>query len=292
MIKCKTMRSGFVSILGRPNVGKSTLLNNLIGTKISSVTPKPQTTRHKILGILTKDDFQIVFLDTPGIFKPSYELQKVMVKTALSTIEEADLVILLVEPFRVEDELLKKIEKPVILAINKVDLVEKKTLLPLMDEYQKFKQIKEIIPISALYSQGLDDLIETIVKYIPDHEPFYPKDMLSDRQERFFVSEIIREKIFLLYRKEVPYATSVVVDEFREKEGAKDYIRAVIYVEKPSEKAILIGNKGRALKKVGEDARKDIEKFTGRPCYLDLWVKVKKGWRRDTNEIRRFGYGL
>ena len=286
------MRSGFVSILGRPNVGKSTLLNNLIGTKISSVTPKPQTTRHKILGILTKDDFQIVFLDTPGIFKPSYELQKVMVKTALSTMEETDLVILLVEPFRLEDELLKKMEKPVILAINKVDLVGKKTLLPLIGEYQKFKQINEIIPISALYSKGLDDLLEIVIKYIPESEPFYPEDMLSDRQERFFVTEIIREKIFLLYRKEVPYATSVVIDEFTEREGAKDYIRAVIYVEKSSEKAILIGDKGRALKKVGEDARKDIEKFIGRPCYLDLWVKVKKGWRRNANEIRRFGYGV
>jgi len=288
----QTMRSGFVSILGRPNVGKSTLLNNLIGIKISSVTPKPQTTRHKILGILTKDDFQIVFLDTPGIFKPSYELQKVMVKTALSTMEETDLVILLVEPFRLEDELLKKMEKPVILAINKVDLVGKETLLPLIGEYQKFKQINEIIPISALYSKGLDDLLEIVIKYIPESEPFYPEDMLSDRQERFFVTEIIREKIFLLYRKEVPYATSVVIDEFTEREGAKDYIRAVIYVEKSSEKAILIGDKGRALKKVGEDARKDIEKFIGRPCYLDLWVKVKKGWRRNANEIRRFGYGV
>jgi GTP-binding protein Era len=288
----QTMRSGFVSILGKPNVGKSTLLNNLIGTKISSVTPKPQTTRHKILGILTKGDFQIVLLDTPGIFKPVYELQKVMVKTALSSIEEADLIILLVEPFGLEEDLVKKIDKPIILAINKVDLVAKKKLLPIIDEYQKFEQVKEIVPISALYSRGLDDLIETVVKYLPEGEPFYPDDMLSDRQERFFVAEIIREKIFLLYRKEVPYATSVEIDEFTERDGAKDYIRAVIYVEKPSEKAILIGDKGRALKKVGEDARKDIEKFIGRPCYLDLWVKVKKGWRRDAHAISKFGYGV
>lgn len=285
------MKSGFVSILGRPNVGKSTLLNKLLDTKLATVTPKPQTTRHKILGIWSTDEFQIVFVDTPGIFKPNYTLQKVMVKTAYSTLGGADLVILLTEPSEFEDEILKRIDKPTIVAINKIDLLKDKAkLLTLINEYKNYKVVQEIIPISVLSDKGMDQLKEALIKFLPEGEPYYPEDYLSDRTERFFVSEIIREKIFLLYGEEVPYASSVVIDEFKERPEHKHFIRAIVYVEKPSEKGILIGKNGEALKKVGMEARKDIEAWLEHPVYLELWVKVRKGWRRNIKDIKEFGY--
>ncbi|MDI6840115.1 MAG: GTPase Era [bacterium] len=284
------MKSGFVAIIGRPNVGKSTILNKFLGTKLVSVTPKPQTTRHRILGILNSNSYQIVFIDTPGIFKPSYMLQKVMVKNALSTLKDADLVLLVVEPFEFEDDIIKRIDKPAVIAINKIDLLkDKQKLLPLMDRYNEFKFVKEIIPVSALYD-SLDTLKNTLVHLLVEGEPYYPPDFLSDRSERFFVSEIIMEKIFILYGEEIPYASTVVIDEFKEREDKKYFIRATIYVEKPSEKAILIGKGGNAIKRVGIKARQEIEQRLGHPIYLELWVKEREGWRRSLNDIREFGY--
>ncbi len=285
------MKSGFVTIVGRPNVGKSTLMNFLLGMKLSAVTPKPQTTRHKIVGILNREDAQIIFVDTPGIFKPSYELQKIMVKTAFEALEGVDIVILMVEPFQFEDELLQKLkEHNVIVAINKIDLMKRKeSLLPLIESYSKYEWVKEVVPISALYGTNIDDLLNVIIKYLPEREPYYPEDQVSDRDERFFVAEIIREKIFKLYGQEVPYASTVVIDEFQEKPG-KYYIKATIYVETEGEKAILIGKDGRAIKKLGIEARRDIEIFLNHPVYLELWVKVKKGWRKNKFLLKQFGY--
>ncbi len=286
------MKSGFVSILGRPNVGKSTILNQLLRTKLVAVTSKPQTTRHKIIGILNEDSCQIIFLDTPGIFKPSYRLQKIMVKKAYSSIDDADCIIHIVEPFEFEDEILKNIKKPTVLVINKVDLVKKKEFaLPLIDRYKEFKFVKEVITSIASQGLGIEEIKEAVIKLLPEGERYYPEDMLSDRNERFFVSELIREEIFNSYGEEIPYASSVSIDEFKEREP-KHFIRAIIYIERGSEKAILIGKDGRALKKVGMNARKNIENFLNHPVYLELWVKVREKWRRNLNDIKEFGYEI
>jgi len=288
------MKVGYVAILGRPNVGKSTLLNRLLGNKLVAVSPKPQTTRHKIRGILTTKDYQIVFLDTPGILEPRYTLHKVMLDSALSALNEADVPILMVEPFGIDMDVVDKVGKagkPTVIVINKVDLAkDPEGLKNLIEEYKKFDFVKDVVPISALYSVGLAKLIEVIVSLLPEGEILYPEDMISDYPERFFVGEIIREKIFHLYRQEVPYATAVVVEDFIEREKGKYYIRAVIYVERESEKKILIGKGGQKLKQLGQQARKDIEAFINHPVYLELWVKVKKDWRRDPTFLQRFSY--
>ena len=293
----ENFRAGYVALVGRPNVGKSTLLNALLGTKLAITSPKPQTTRHKILGVLTGVDYQIVFLDTPGLIQPQYELQNVMVKAAKTAIEDADVITLMVEASdtqnRVDLEILeqmKSINKPLLLVINKIDLIHKDALLPLIDAYSKAYAFSEIIPISALELDGLDDLKHALREALPVHPPYYPEDYLTEHSERFFVSEIIREKIFYLYGEEIPYSTTVEITEFKEKTGRKDYIHATIYVEKDSQRAILIGKKGQALKRVGSLAREDIEQFLGRPVYLDLWVKVREKWRRNPAAIRQFGY--
>lgn len=285
------MKSGFVAIVGRPNVGKSTLLNSLLGTKLVAVTPKPQTTRHNILGILSEHDYQIIFTDTPGIFESSYELQKVMIKHALSAIKDNDLTLLVVEPFSLDTEMVEKMERATILAINKIDLLkDRKLLLPLINKYKDFKLVQEIVPISALHSEGLDSLKQEIINFLPEQEPYYPTDILSDKPEKFFVSEMIREKIFLFYGQEIPYASTVVIEEFKERERGKFFIRATIYVERQSERAIILGKKGEAIKRVGIEARKEIEQLLNHPVYLELWVKVSKKWRRDPRAIREFGY--
>jgi GTP-binding protein Era len=285
------MKSGFVAIVGRPNVGKSTLLNKFLGTKLVAVTPKPQTTRHNILGILSESDYQIIFTDTPGIFKPSYALQKVMVNRAISTLKDTDITLLLVEPFTFEEELVNKLSSPTVLAINKIDLLkDRKKLLPLIDKYKDFKLIQEIVPISALYGEEVERLKNVLIKLLPEQESYYPGDILSDKPERFFVSEIIREKIFLSYGQEIPYSTTVVIDEFKERERGKYFIRAIIYVERRSEKSIIIGKKGKAIREVGVSARKEIERMINHPVYLELWVKVRKGWRRDLQALKEFGY--
>jgi GTP-binding protein Era len=285
------MKSGFVAIVGRPNVGKSTVLNRLLGTDLVAVSPRPQTTRHKILGILNESDCQIVFTDTPGIFNPSYDLQRVMVKRALSTLGDNDITLLVVEPFTFESEMVEKMERATILAINKIDLLkDRKKILPLMNRYKDIKIVQEIVPISALRGEEVDTLKQVLMKFLPEQEPFYPTDILSDRPEKFFVAEIIREQVFLLYGQEIPYASTVVIDEFKEREHSKHFVRAIIYIERQSERAIIIGKNGEAIKRVGVEARKKIEQMLDHPVYLELWVKVRKGWRRDLRDIREFGY--
>jgi len=294
------VKVGYVGIIGRPNVGKSTLINNFLKFKLSIISPKPQTTRHKILGVLTGEHYQVIFLDTPGfIDKTKYELHKIMTRRALETIDDADLIILIVEPYEPEEgdliliDELKKRSKSTILAINKVDRVKKLELLPLIENYSKLYSFLEIIPISALKLINTDVLLEKIIENLKEGEPFYPDDMLTDRPERFFVAEIIREKLFNFFGEEIPYATAVTIDEFREgdeEKGEKDYIRVVIYVEKDSQKAIVIGKGGKALKKVGTAARKEIEAFLRRPVFLEIWVKTKPKWRKDLRLIKELGY--
>ncbi len=292
----KGFKSGYVAILGRPNVGKSTLLNQMLKVKLSIVTPKPQTTRKKVLGILNGENYQIVFIDTPGIIDPKYNLQKVMMKYVRHAIEDADVVLYMVDaaaPRQNFDEVaehLKGVSKPVVLVLNKVDLIKKDQLLPMIDAYRQVHEFQAIIPISALKGDGVDRVIEELVKLLPEGHPYYPSDYVTPEQERFFVAEIIREKIFLLYGEEIPYSTHVEIEEFKERPGHKDYIRAVIYVEKNSQKGILIGKQGQALKRVGQLAREEIEAFLGRPVYLELFVKVNEDWRKSDTKIRRLGY--
>jgi GTP-binding protein Era len=294
-------RAGYVAIIGEPNVGKSTLMNSLLEQKISIVTAKPQTTRRRTLGILNGEGYQAIFLDTPGILKPKYLLQKAMVETAYSAIDDADIVFLMIEagfPEIEHDEKrelvlssVKRAEKPSFLLINKIDLVPKAGLLPIIDRYSKLSLFKEIIPISALNHENLDDLKETLIRYLPVGEPYFPQDAITDQPERFFVAELIREKVFEKYRDEIPYSTEVEVVEFKEREGMKDFISAEISVERDSQKGILIGKGGTALKQVGELARKEIEEFLGRSVFLEVRVKVRRDWRRDERWLKRLGYG-
>ncbi|MEA3431436.1 MAG: GTPase Era [candidate division WOR-3 bacterium] len=286
------MKSGFCAILGRANVGKSTFLNRVLAKKLCAISDKPQTTRHRILGILTDENSQIVFVDTPGVIKPYYELQKVMIKTAFSSLAGADVVMVMVEPYIIEEELFHKIKDiPVIVAINKIDLLKKRdSLYSLISRYEEIPDITKICPISALTGEGINTLLDEIRNLLPEGEPFYPEDVLSDRDERFFCSEIIREKLFKTCGKEIPYTAAVVIDEFIEREKGKTYIKAIIYVDKESAKGIIIGKSGEKLKKIGSLARAEIEYFIAKPVYLDLWVKVRKGWRKNINDIREFGY--
>ena len=291
------MKVGYCAISGEPNVGKSTLQNSLLGSKLSIVTPKPQTTRHRISGILTTSEYQIVFLDCPGIIEPHYELQSVMMRRVEQALQDADLIMFMVEatlqPGKREKGIIEKLkdyQKPLFLIINKIDLVKKQDILSLIEAYQKFHNFDEVVPISALTGDGLEILLELVVKCLPSGEPLYPPDQLAEQSERFFVSEIIREKIFLFYGEEIPYSTAVVIDEFIERQGRKDYVKATIYVERKSQKPILIGKRGSALKKVGEAARKEIEEFLGRKVYLELWVKIRKDWRKKPGDIKEFGY--
>lgn len=291
------MKAGYCAISGEPNVGKSTLQNSLLGHKLSIVTPKPQTTRHRVSGILTTSEYQIVFFDSPGIIDPSYELQSVMMKRVEQTLKDADIILFMVEatsrPEGKEEKIIERLRdyhKPLFLVINKIDLVKKYGLLPLIQEYQKIHGFDEVVPISALTGDGLEILLGLIVKGLPPGEPLYPPDQLSDHPERFFTSEIVREKIFLLYGEEIPYSTAVLVDEFVERPGQKDYIKATVFVERDSQKAILIGKGGSSLKRVGEEARREIERFLGREVFLQLWVKTRKNWRKRRSDIKDFGY--
>ena len=299
------MKVGYVAVIGKPNVGKSTLVNSLLRFKLAAVSPKPQTTRCKILGIINDPDAQILLLDTPGIFQKSmYALHEYMLKEARESMKDADVILWVVEPTlpgELEESIaseLKEAKKikdtPVILVINKIDTVNKNALLPIMDMYSKLYDFAEYVPISALKGDGLDILLEQIKKYLPEGEPFYPTDEITDKPLRFIVSEIIREKIFLYYRQEIPYSAAVRVEEFREPEDPSRpiYIRAVIYVEKDSQKGILIGKGGQALKRVGVQARKELELLLNRKVYLELWVKVKRKWRENLGFIRELETGL
>ena len=289
-------RSGYATIIGKPNVGKSTLLNKLLETKISAVTHKPQTTRKKVVAIYNDCNSQIIFLDTPGIFEPNYELQRIMVKIAIHTIDESEVVLYMIDVKHNELdfyilETIKKIKKSVFLIINKIDLVNKNLLLPLITEAKEAFPFKEIIPISALKGLNTKDIISSLKKYLPQEPPLFPLDNISSQPERFFVTEAIREQIFLQYGEEIPYNAAVYIEEFREaKDRKKDYIRAIILVERDSHKKIIIGKKGNAIKNVGISARKNIELFLNRPVFLELFVKTRKKWRQNAIILREIGY--
>lgn len=293
-------RCGYVTIIGEPNVGKSTLMNTLLGQKVSIVTNKPQTTRHRVLGILSGDGHQVIFLDTPGIIKPGYLLQEVMMQFASSAIQDADVLLFMVDAtnpgtgggaaHREAFAKLQGLAKPVLLAINKVDLVEKRDLLPVIDFYAKAYPFREIFPVSAMKADGTAGLLASIVGLLPCHPPFYPADIVSERQERFFVAEIVREKLFQKLKEELPYATTVDVVEFKEREGGKWFVSAEIYVERDSQKGIVIGKGGAMLKEIGRLARKDVEELLQHPVFLELHVRVRPDWRTDPAWLSRLGY--
>ncbi len=291
-------KSGFVSIIGRPNVGKSTLLNAILGEKIAIVSPKPQTTRNRIRGIKNTEDAQIIFLDTPGIHSAKGYLNEFMIKEAISAIEDVDVVVYLVEIAKTlekDDYLiidnLRRIKSPVILGINKTDITRKDNILPLINEYSKLYPFKEIIPISATRSDGIETLLKLVVELLPEGPKYFPEDILTDLPERFIVAEIIREKIFKLTRQEIPYSTAVVVERFKENPKRKIIsISATINVERDSQKGIIIGKGGKMLKDIGTLARIDIEKLLGAKVYLELFVKMKKDWTKDRKLLKEFGY--
>lgn len=289
-------KCGYVAIIGKPNVGKSTLMNSFFHQKLAIVSPKPQTTRHRILGILSGEKHQIIFIDTPGLMKPKYSLQEAMLEAAQKSIRDADLLLVMVSALKVNDrddqiiDSLRDISATKLLVINKIDSIKKALLLPMMDRFRKKEIFQEIIPISALRREGLELLESLILKYLPENSAFYPADMLSDEPERFFVAEIVREQIFRYYGDEIPYATAVHIETFKERSGEKDFIKAVITVEQNSQKGILIGKKGTALKKVGSLARSKIEQFLERPVYLELEVRVRKKWRKKSVYVKELGY--
>jgi GTPase len=292
-------KCGFISILGRPNVGKSTLFNTLLGDKIAIVSEKPQTTRDRILGVKNVDGGQLIFLDTPGIHEGGSKLNERMVTTAVATGRDGDVLLFLVEA---SDPKLKQDQRMManvresrgapLLIINKIDLVRKEKLLPMIDQYQHLHPFKEIIPLSALTREGIDVLIRNILKYLPESDPLYPEDMITDKTERFIVSEMIREKVIQRAYQEIPYSTAVTIESFKEHaEKGLVVIQGTIHVERDSQRKILIGKGGQKLKTVGEAARKDVEVFLGRRVFLELWVKVDKNWTQDPRALDRLGYG-
>ena len=287
-------KSGFVNILGKPNVGKSTLMNALLGEKLSIITPKAQTTRHRILGIANDDNYQIVFSDTPGIIKPGYKLQEHMMGFVKSALEDADLFLLVTEvddDFKDEKTLnkLQKTDIPVLLLINKIDLASQDQVVAKCEQWKRDFPSFLVLPISALNNFNLDQVMRKILEIIPENPPYFPKDDLTDRPMRFFIAEIVREKILLNYQKEIPYSVEVAVEEYKE-EAKIVRIRCVIFVARDSQKGIIIGHKGSALKRIGTQARKDIEDFIGKQAFIDLHVKVSKNWRDDDLQLGRFGY--
>ncbi|MEM6395411.1 MAG: GTPase Era [Bacteroidota bacterium] len=297
-------RSGFVNIIGRPNAGKSTLMNALVGEQMSIITAKPQTTRHRILGLLSGDDFQIVFSDTPGIINdPIYRMQEMMNKAVKSTFEDADIMLYLIdatESYTADEELVHQLrhlddEIPVFLLINKIDRVEEARVNKLIKQFGKWLDIAETFPISALEGTGIDALREAIQAKLPEGPAYYPKDQLTDRPERFFVTEIIREQILEQYHQEIPYSVEVEIETFTEGDQTKSgedltRISAIIYVSRKSQKPIIIGKGGVAIKKLGTNARKRIEDFLQTKVYLELHVKIQDGWRDSDRELKKFGY--
>jgi len=290
----KTTKSGFVVIIGLPNVGKSTLLNQLLGTKVSIVSPKPQTTRFNIKGVLTRDNFQIVFVDTPGIHDAKSLFNQLMVKEALNALQEVDIILWVMDvTHRIPEEekildLIKKANKPTILVLNKIDLIKKQELLPIIDYFSKLHEFHAIIPISALKNDGLDRVLDELVKLLPEGPFYYESHQVTDLPLNLLIAEIIREKIFLLTYQEIPYSTAVKVEEIKE-EPEKNllYIQATIFIERDSQKGIIIGKGGRMLKKIGTLAREELEFLLGKKIYLDLWVKALKDWRERETYIRR-----
>jgi len=295
------MKAGYAAIIGLPNTGKSTLLNSILGQKISITTNKPQTTRKRILGILSGEDFQIVFLDTPGIIKPHYMLQERMMQYVDISVRDADIVVLMIdmendtrgEKFFNQEfvkELMDRNKAHKLLILNKIDKSNEAVMKDIVAYYEKDKRINKIIPISASLGANVDEVVNSIKEQLPDNPKFYPDDNISDENERFFVGEIIREKIFEHYKEEIPYSTEVLIADFKEQENRKDVISAEIVVERESQKGIIIGKRGEAIKRLGEKARIEIEKFLDRPVFLELRVKVRPKWRSDENMLKSFGY--
>lgn len=293
----KGYKSGFVSIIGRPNVGKSTFLNRIIGQKIAIMSDKPQTTRNKIQGVYTENDAQVIFIDTPGIHKPKHKLGEFMVKMAQTTLKEVDIVLFMVnavegfgrgEEFIIEK--LKETKQPVFLVINKIDQLHPEQLLELIDQYRKLHEFAEIVPISALDGNNVDALIGTIKKYLPEGPQYYPENQVTDHPERFIIAELIREKVLHLTREEVPHSVAVVIDAIQKREGGAVYINATIVVERASQKGIIIGKQGKMLKEVGKRARFDIEALLGSKVFLEVWVKVQKDWRNKMSQLRDLGF--
>ncbi len=286
-------KSGFVSIVGKPNVGKSSLMNKLVGENLSIITAKAQTTRHRIMGILNGEDFQIVYSDTPGILEPKYELQEAMMGYVKVSLDDADLILLIVELDEKYDEqlfsLFKTIQTPILLVINKIDKGKGSQVEDKVTYWKSLIAAKEIITVSAKEGTNVGLLLDTIKKYLPEHPGYYPKEELTDRSERFFAAEIIREKILLNYEQEIPYSSEVGIETFKEEE-AIIRIRANIYVERDSQKGILIGKGGSSLKKVGTEAREDLEKFFGKKVFLETHVKVADNWRKQKLKLKQFGY--
>lgn len=294
-------KSGFVSIIGKPNAGKSTLLNTLLGTKLSIVTPKPQTTRKEVVGILTEDNYQIVFLDTPGLLKPRYKLQEAMMEYIPQSLQSADILLFV---FEIDNfikssnplhssilNLIESTELPKIAVLNKIDLCKSKNeIIPYLQTISNLAKFNDIIPISALNKENLQPLLDSILKYLPENEFYYDEESLSTLNNKFFVSEIIREKVFLLTEVEIPYSTEIQIVEFSEREQGKWYISAEIIVGKKSQKQIIIGKNGNLIKQIGQEARFEIEKLLEHPVFLELFVKVRNDWRNNATFLKSFGY--
>ncbi len=288
-------KAGFVNIVGKPNAGKSTLLNQLMGEKLAIVTQKAQTTRHRIFGIYNEEDVQIVFSDTPGVLDPKYELQEKMMGFVKESLQDADVFLFIVdisdksEPSEFLIEKLNKIPIPVLLLINKIDKSNQKEMEAAVEYWHNLLPKAEILPISALNAYNTEYILPKLKSLLPENPPYYDKDQFTDKSERFFVNETVREKILLNYDKEIPYSVEVVTELFKEKEGII-FIDSIIYVERETQKGILIGHKGEAIKKVGTEARLDLEKFFAKKIHLNLFVKVKKDWRKNEKDLKNFGY--
>ncbi|MCZ2490894.1 GTPase Era [Dellaglioa algida] len=293
----KKFHSGFVAILGRPNVGKSTFLNNVMGQKIAIMSDKAQTTRNKIQGIYTTDDAQIVFIDTPGVHKPKSRLGDFMVKSALSTLGEVDAILFMVNAMEKRGpgdnfiiDRLKDTKKPIYLVINKIDQIHPDEILAIVESYRESLDYKEVFPISALKGNNVDELVDSLVGELPEGPQFYPEDQITDHPERFVMGELIREKVLQLTREEVPHSVAVLVEDIKKEDEEKLHISATIIVERPTQKGIIIGKGGKMLKDIGVKARKDIETMMGDRVYLELWVKVQKNWRDKQTDLKAFGY--
>lgn len=297
MQKAGDYKSGFVAVIGRPNVGKSTLVNSLVGQKIAIMSDKPQTTRNRILCVLTLEDAQILFIDTPGIHKPKHRLGEYMVQAAETTLREVDVILFVVDATAEKGpgeqyilERLAKVKTPVILVVNKIDQISKPQVLPIIDQYAQLREFDAVVPISALEKINLDRLVDEVKKHLAPGPKYYPDDMVTDQPERLIIAELIREKALHLTREEIPHAIAVDIEEIVKRPNGDLYIRAVIYVERDSQKGIIIGAGGNMLKEIGRLARVDIEGLLGSKSYLDLWVKVKKDWRNRESILRSLGY--
>lgn len=297
-MKKQAFKSGFVAIVGRPNVGKSTLMNQVIGQKIAIMSDKPQTTRNKIHGVYTSEQQQIVFLDTPGIHKRQSKLGDYMNQTALDTLHEVEAALFLIDASegmgggdRYIAEQLKNVRTPIILVMNKIDKIEPEALLPLIEEYRKLHNFAEIVPVSAKLGSNVNTLLEQIGKYLPEGPQYYPEDQVTDHPEQFVCAELIREKILQMTREEVPHSIAVTIEDMKVQDNGVVYISAVIFVERDSQKGIIIGKQGALLKEVGKRARTDIQNLLGSRIFMDLWVKVKKDWRNQDRVLRDLGFG-